>query len=132
MEEEQAHDTATEWLKTLGLQRKLRQYGGELSGGLKQRVILARTLAMGPSVFLFDEVTSALDPEWGAWVRDLMREIAKRDGIVLNVSHKINLIREISDWVIFLQDGVLVEQGPPEEVIDHPASDQLRLFLLCS
>ena len=132
LDKQKARSIAIEWLTVLGLQGKLNRYPRELSGGLKQLVVLGRTLAMNPDLFLFDEVTSALDPEWTAWVRDLMLEIAKQGGIVVNVSHKINLVREISDWVIFMNDGSLVEQGKPTEVLDYPKSEQLRLFLSCS
>lgn len=132
MQKEEARLIAIEWLKALGLQGQLKHHAKELSGGMKQRVVLARTLAMNPRVLLFDEVTSALDPEWSAWVRDLMRELASQGTIVLNVSHKINLVREVSDWVVFLNHGALVEQGAPQEVLGNPKSEQLRLFLACS
>jgi ABC-type polar amino acid transport system ATPase subunit len=129
---EEARSMATEWLETFGISGQAKRYGKELSGGLKQRVTLARTLAMNPTVILFDEVTSALDPEWSALVRDLMRELANQGKIVLNVSHKMNLVREVSDWVIFLNRGHLIEQGLPTEVLTNPKSEQLELFLSCS
>jgi ABC-type polar amino acid transport system ATPase subunit len=132
MTKEESKATALSWLKVLGLEGQSKKYSRQLSGGLKQRVVLARTLALDPKVLLLDEVTSALDPEWSAWLRDLMIELAGQGKIVINVSHKINLVREISDWVVFLDQGALVEQGAPGEILGDPKSEQLRLFLSCS
>lgn len=132
MSPEEANAAATQWLKAVGLVDKATRHAKELSGGLRQRVVLARTLAMRPRVVLLDEVTSALDPEWSAWVRDLIRELARAEAIVVQVSHRLNLVREVSDHVIFLHRGRVLEEGPPAQLFASPQSRELCLFLSCS
>jgi polar amino acid transport system ATP-binding protein len=101
----------------------------QLSGGLRQRVVLARAFALRPRALLLDEVTSALDPEWTDRVRHIVREFADKGGAVISVSHRFNLIRRLSDWVAYMSGGEIVEQGRPEHVLDSPKDAGLRIFL---
>jgi polar amino acid transport system ATP-binding protein len=116
-------------LARVGLSDKLEQYPERLSGGQQQRVAIARALAMEPHVMLFDEVTSALDPELVKEVLDTMRELAEEGMTMLVVTHEIGFAKEVGDQVVFMDGGVIVEQGAPEQVLDHPREERTQRFL---
>ena len=118
-----------ELLGQVGLEDKIDEYPSRLSGGQQQRVAIARALAMKPKLMLFDEVTSALDPELVKDVLDVMRELAKEGMTMLVVTHEIGFAREVADEVIFMDEGVIVEQGPPKQVIDNPQHERTKRFL---
>ncbi|WP_395111546.1 amino acid ABC transporter ATP-binding protein [Actinomadura sp. SCN-SB] len=125
----EAERTAREVLERVGLADKLASYPARLSGGQQQRVAIARSLAMGPEVMLFDEPTSALDPELVGDVLGVMRELAEDGMTMLVVTHEMSFAREVADRVVFMDDGVIVEEGPPSQVIDAPRHDRTRAFL---
>ena len=104
------------------------QGGTNVSGGQKQRIAIARALAMEPDVMLFDEPTSALDPEMIGEVTNLMREIANEGMTMIVVSHEMNFVKNVATRVIFLENGKIIEDGPPKEVFNHPKSDRVREF----
>jgi polar amino acid transport system ATP-binding protein len=116
-------------LERVGLSDKLDQYPERLSGGQQQRVAIARALAMEPHVMLFDEVTSALDPELVKEVLDTMRELAREGMTMLVVTHEMGFAREVGDQVVFMDGGVIVERGKPAEVLDNPREERTRRFL---
>ena len=116
-------------LERVGLADKLDQYPERLSGGQQQRVAIARALAMEPNVMLFDEVTSALDPELVKEVLDTMRELAEEGMTMLVVTHEMGFAREVGDQVVFMDGGVIVEQGKPADVLDSPREERTRKFL---
>jgi ABC-type polar amino acid transport system ATPase subunit len=120
---------ATELLKRVGLGDKLDQYPERLSGGQQQRVAIARALAMDPHVMLFDEVTSALDPELVKEVLDVMRELADEGMTMLVVTHEMGFAKEVGDQVVFMDGGVIVEQGKPADVLDNPREERTKKFL---
>ena len=120
---------ATALLERVGLADKLDQYPERLSGGQQQRVAIARALAMDPHVMLFDEVTSALDPELVKEVLDVMRELAAEGMTMIVVTHEMGFAREVGDQVVFMDDGVIVEQGKPAEVLDNPREERTKQFL---
>jgi polar amino acid transport system ATP-binding protein len=126
---EEAEAKATELLKRVGLADKLDQYPERLSGGQQQRVAIARALAMDPHLMLFDEVTSALDPELIKEVLDVMRELAGEGMTMVIVTHEMGFARDAGDRIIFLDGGVIVEQGPPAEVLDNPSQERTKRFL---
>ncbi len=126
-EEAQAKGTAL--LERVGLGDKLSQYPERLSGGQQQRVAIARALAMEPKVMLFDEVTSALDPELVKEVLDTMRELASEGMTMLVVTHEMGFARDVGDQVVFMDGGVIVEQGKPSEVLDNPREARTQQFL---
>ena len=105
------------------------RYPAQLSGGQQQRVAIARALAMDPKLMLFDEPTSALDPELVGEVLDVMRRLAADGMTMVVVTHEIGFAREVGDIVVFMDDGVVVEAGPPEQVFDHPRHERTRSFL---
>ena len=125
----EARAKATELLERVGLGDKLEQYPERLSGGQQQRVAIARALAMDPHVMLFDEVTSALDPELVKEVLDTMRELAEEGMTMIVVTHEIGFAREVADRVIFMDGGVIVEEGPPAEVLENPKEERTQQFL---
>jgi ABC-type polar amino acid transport system ATPase subunit len=126
----QAEARAHELLAQVGLEEKAKQYPHQLSGGQQQRVAIARALMMNPHVMLFDEVTSALDPELVGEVLIVMRDLANEMGMtMLVVTHEMQFAREVGDCVIFMDDGKIVEQGKPEEVLDRPREERTRRFL---
>jgi len=126
---QQARDKARELLTKVGLADKAEAYPSQLSGGQQQRVAIARALAMEPKVMLFDEVTSALDPELVGEVLGVMKGLA-RDGMTMFVvTHEMAFAREVADRVVFMADGEIVEQGPPSEIFGNPRSERLRNFL---
>jgi polar amino acid transport system ATP-binding protein len=120
---------ATALLERVGLSDKLGQYPERLSGGQQQRVAIARALAMDPQVMLFDEVTSALDPELVKEVLDTMRELAAEGMTMLVVTHEMEFAKEVGDQVVFMDGGVIVEQGKPADVLDHPREERTKKFL---
>ena len=128
---QQAHDRALELLERVGLSEKAASYPGELSGGQQQRVAIARALAMNPDIMLFDEPTSALDPEMVGEVLAVMKELAAEGMTMVVVTHEMGFAREVSDRVIFMADGVIVEEGPPEQVFDSPKEPRTKDFLNC-
>ena len=126
---EESEAKATALLERVGLGDKLGQYPERLSGGQQQRVAIARALAMEPHVMLFDEVTSALDPELVKEVLDTMRELAAEGMTMLVVTHEMGFAREVGDQVVFMDGGAIVEQGKPTDVLDNPQEERTRRFL---
>jgi ABC-type polar amino acid transport system ATPase subunit len=120
---------AHELLKRVGLEDKARSYPHQLSGGQQQRVAIARALMMSPHVMLFDEVTSALDPELVAEVLVVMRDLARDGMTMLVVTHEMQFARDVGDHLIFMDGGKIVEEGKPADVLDHPKADRTRRFL---
>jgi ABC-type polar amino acid transport system ATPase subunit len=125
----EAEQRARELLSRVGLSEKARQYPHQLSGGQQQRVAIARALMMEPHVMLFDEVTSALDPELVGEVLIVMRDLARAGMTMLVVTHEMQFARQVGDRVVFMDDGRIVEQGAPEEVLDRPREERTRRFL---
>jgi polar amino acid transport system ATP-binding protein len=124
-----AEEKARELLRRVGLSDKADEYPERLSGGQQQRVAIARALSMDPQVMLFDEVTSALDPELIKEVLDVMRELASEGMTMIVVTHEIGFARDVATDVVFMDEGVIVEQGPPAQVIDAPSQDRTKKFL---
>jgi polar amino acid transport system ATP-binding protein len=125
----EARSKGNELLERVGLGDKLAEYPERLSGGQQQRVAIARALAMDPHVMLFDEVTSALDPELVKEVLDVMRELAEEGMTMIVVTHEIGFAKEVADRVIFMDAGVIVEEGPPAQVLESPREERTRRFL---
>ncbi len=126
---EQVIREAKELLKKVGLEDKENEYPSRLSGGQQQRVAIARALAMNPQILFFDEPTSALDPEITAGILKILRSLAEEKMTMIIVTHEIEFARKVADRVIFMDGGVIVEQGSPEEVIDHPRNERTKTFL---
>jgi polar amino acid transport system ATP-binding protein len=126
---EEARSKGTALLERVGLAEKLNEYPERLSGGQQQRVAIARALAMDPHVMLFDEVTSALDPELVKEVLDVMRELAEEGMTMIVVTHELGFAREVGDQVVFMDEGVIVEQGAPPQVLDTPREERTKKFL---
>ena len=120
---------AMELLRTIGLEEKAAAYPSQLSGGQKQRVAIVRTLAMNPKVILFDEPTSALDPEMVGEVLDVMKDLAKKGMTMVVVTHEMGFAREVSNRVLFMDEGVIAEEGTPAEIFDNPKCERLQSFL---
>lgn len=129
MTKDEANKKADELLVKVGLADKADSYPAQLSGGQKQRIAIARALAMNPEVILFDEPTSALDPEMVGEVLQLMKELAEEGMTMVVVTHEMGFAREVASRVMFMSDGVIVEQAPPEEFFSNPKSDRLKEFL---
>jgi polar amino acid transport system ATP-binding protein len=125
----EAETVARANLDRVGLSEKITAYPAQLSGGQQQRVAIARALSMDPAVMLFDEPTSALDPELVGDVLTVMRKLALDGMTMLVVTHEMAFAREVADRVVFMDGGVIVEQGPPAEVIGNPAQERTRVFL---
>lgn len=125
----EAERVAIENLELVGLDDKVDFYPAQLSGGQQQRVAIARALAMDPHVMLFDEATSALDPELVRGVLDVMKKLAKGGMTMIVVTHEMGFARDVADHVVFMDEGVVHEQGTPEEVFDHPTSERTKDFL---
>ncbi len=129
MGQEEADETARALLQRIGLLDKASAYPSQLSGGQKQRIAIVRALAMKPQLMLFDEPTSALDPEMVGEVLDVMTDLA-RDGMTMAVvTHEMGFAREMGDRLLFMDEGRIVEQGPPEELFARPKSERLQSFL---
>jgi polar amino acid transport system ATP-binding protein len=126
---EEATAKAHELLARVGLSDKADEYPDRLSGGQQQRVAMARALAMDPYVMLFDEVTSALDPELIKEVLDVMRELAAEGMTMIVVTHEIGFARDVANDVVFMDEGVIVEEGPVRRVIDAPREERTKRFL---
>jgi polar amino acid transport system ATP-binding protein len=129
MAKPQARALAAGLLDKVGLADNAAQYPATLSGGQQQRVAIARALAMQPKVMLFDEVTSALDPELVGEVLIVMRRLAEEGMTMIIVTHEIHFARDVGDRIIFMDGGVIVEQGPPGQTLASPSSERLKLFL---
>jgi polar amino acid transport system ATP-binding protein len=128
----EAEAIASGWLDRVGLGHRRDHYPSQLSGGQQQRVAIARAIAMNPKVMLFDEVTSALDPELAAEVLNVVRELARDGMTMLLVTHEMRFAHEVSDRVIFMDHGVIAEQGPPKEMFRAPRTERLTAFLKSS
>ena len=126
---EEAERIALQQLERVGLADRADYLPSQLSGGQQQRVAIARALAMDPHVMLFDEATSALDPELVRGVLDVMRELAEAGMTMVVVTHEMGFARDVADRVIFMEGGVVVEEGTPEEVFDHPKHNRTKDFL---
>ncbi len=126
---EEAQKLAKEIIQRVGLSDKLDVYPSKLSGGQQQRVAIARALAMEPEIMLFDEPTSALDPELVGEVLAVMKGLAKQGMTMLCVTHEMGFAREVADRVVFMADGMLLEEGTPQEVFDHPKNEKAINFL---
>jgi ABC-type polar amino acid transport system ATPase subunit len=125
----EANARATGLLERVGLPEKAKSYPHQLSGGQQQRVAIARALMMNPHVMLFDEVTSALDPELVGEVLIVMRDLAREGMTMLVVTHEMQFAREVGDWLVFMDEGRIVEQGKPEQVLSNPTEQSTRRFL---
>ena len=125
----EANAKAEELLKRVGLADRAGAYPSQLSGGQKQRIAIVRALCMEPEVMLFDEPTSALDPEMVGEVLDVMKELAADGMTMICVTHEMGFAREVADRVIFMDGGVIIEQGTPEEIFTAPKSERLQSFL---
>ena len=124
-----ASQRAMNLLDRVGLADRAEAYPSQLSGGQKQRIAIVRSLCMEPDVLLFDEPTSALDPEMVGEVLDVMKQLAAEGMTMVVVTHEMGFAREVSDRVLFMADGALIEEGTPEEIFDNPKSDRLKDFL---
>ena len=129
MSEAEAEKKAMELLTRVGLAEKADVYPAQLSGGQKQRVAIARSLAMNPKAILFDEPTSALDPEMVGEVLDVMKALAKDGMTMVVVTHEMGFARDVADRVLFMSDGVITEEGTPEQIFDNPQQERTKAFL---
>jgi polar amino acid transport system ATP-binding protein len=126
---DEAEGKAQALLSRVGLVDKMDEYPARLSGGQQQRVAIARALSMDPKVMLFDEVTSALDPELVKEVLDVMRELADEGMTMIVVTHELGFARDVADHVVFMDEGLIVEEGPPARILDSPAEERTKRFL---
>ena len=126
---EEARENAMKLLARVGLPDKADAFPGQLSGGQKQRIAIARSLAMNPDVMLFDEPTSALDPEMVGEVLDLMKELAEDGMTMVVVTHEMGFAKEVANRVLFMDEGIILEQGSPTEIFTSPKSPRLKDFL---
>ena len=126
---QEAEAKAHELLASVGLSEKWNNYPGSLSGGQQQRVAIARALAMGPALMLFDEPTSALDPEMVGDVLNVMRKLAREGMTMIIVTHEMGFAREVADRVVFIDGGVIIEQGPPSQLFNNPQHQRTIAFL---
>jgi general L-amino acid transport system ATP-binding protein len=124
-----AETIAMELLERVGIPEQAQKYPGQLSGGQQQRVAIARSLAMQPKIMLFDEPTSALDPEMIKEVLDVMKQLALSGMTMLVVTHEMSFAREVADRMVFFDQGLIVEQGTPEQIFTDPKEDRTKLFL---
>ncbi|AEB14416.1 MULTISPECIES: amino acid ABC transporter ATP-binding protein [Treponema] len=131
LSQNQADEKAMELLERIGLADKADVYPSTLSGGQKQRIAIVRSLAMSPKVMLFDEPTSALDPEMVGEVLSVMKELAKGGMTMVVVTHEMGFAREVADRVVFMEDGIVAEEGTPSQIFDSPKSERLKKFLNC-
>ena len=127
--EEEANAEAMKLLERVGLADRAQAYPSQLSGGQKQRIAIVRALCMKPDVMLFDEPTSALDPEMVGEVLEVMKELAEENMTMVVVTHEMGFAREVGDKVLFLEDGIIMEQGTPDEIFNHPKTERLQNFL---
>lgn len=131
LSQNQADEKAMELLERIGLADKADVYPSTLSGGQKQRIAIVRSLAMSPKVMLFDEPTSALDPEMVGEVLSVMKELAKGGMTMVVVTHEMGFAREVADRIVFMEDGIVAEEGTPSQIFDSPKSERLKKFLNC-
>ena len=124
-----AEEKALQLLERVGLKDRANAYPIQLSGGQKQRVAIVRALAMEPEVMLFDEPTSALDPEMVGEVLDVMKDLAREGMTMVVVTHEMGFAREVGNRVLFMADGMLIEQGAPKDIFENPQSPRLQDFL---
>jgi ABC-type polar amino acid transport system ATPase subunit len=124
-----AEKLGLEFLRSVGMEDKAGEYPSRLSGGQQQRAGIARALAVEPQVMLFDEPTSALDPEWVSEVLDVIKRIAARGMTMILVSHEMRFVNEVASRVLLLDGGVIIEEGTPKEVFNHPRNERTRAFL---
>ena len=129
MKQEEADETALQLLRRVGLEEKADAYPNQLSGGQKQRIAIVRALAMNPEVMLFDEPTSALDPEMVGEVLSVMKELAADGMTMVVVTHEMGFAREVGNRVLFMADGKLLEEGPPQQIFGNPQNPRLKDFL---
>lgn len=129
VDKEEADKTASDLLKKVGLYDKANVYPSQLSGGQKQRVAIARALAMKPKVMLFDEPTSALDPEMVGEVLEVMKGLAREGMTMMVVTHEMGFAREVGNRVLFMDEGVIVEEGLPSQIFDNPHNQRTQAFL---
>ena len=129
VKKEEAEETATKYLKKVGLLDKAHSYPDQLSGGQQQRVAIARALCMKPKALLFDEPTSALDPEMVNEVLDVMKELANEGMTMAVVTHEMGFAREVGDRVVFVDGGIIQEEGTPEELFKNPKTERCKSFL---
>lgn len=129
MPQKEAEDAALDFLRRVGIEDKASVYPSTLSGGQKQRVAIARSLAMNPQVMLFDEPTSALDPEMVGEVLDVMKNLAKEGMTMVVVTHEMGFAKEVANRVLFMADGVILEEGTPEEIFEHPQHERTKAFI---
>ena len=129
MPQKEAEDAALDLLRRVGIEDKASVYPSTLSGGQKQRVAIARSLAMNPQVMLFDEPTSALDPEMVGEVLDVMKNLAKEGMTMVVVTHEMGFAKEVANRVLFMADGVILEEGTPEEIFPHPQHERTKAFI---
>ena len=125
----EASEVARELLRKVGLEDKMLEYPSRLSGGRQQRVAIARALAMQPKVMLFDEVTSALDPELVGEVLQVMRQLAEEGMTMMIVTHEMHFARDVGDQLLFIDEGRIVEEGLPAEILANPRSERLKAFI---
>ncbi|MBL4932863.1 MULTISPECIES: amino acid ABC transporter ATP-binding protein [Clostridium] len=116
-------------LEKVGLAEKANSYPYELSGGQQQRVAIARAMAMDPKILLFDEPTSALDPELEAEVLKVIKELAKEGMTMIVVTHNMNFARDVANKVVFMEDGIIIQEGTPEKIFNHTENDRMKRFL---
>ena len=128
-EKDRAHERGMELLERIGLKDKAKEFPDRLSGGQQQRVAIARALAMKPKYMLFDEPTSALDPEMVREVLDVIKELAEEGMAMAIVTHEMGFAREVADRVLFIDDGVVLEEGTPDEIFAHPKEERTKEFL---
>lgn len=129
LKKQEAEEKALDLLNKVGLSEKAKAYPSSLSGGQKQRVAIARALAMEPALMLFDEPTSALDPEMVKEVLDVMKDLARSGMTMAVVTHEMGFAREVADRVLFLDQGILMEEGKPSEFFQNPQTDRAKAFL---
>jgi aspartate/glutamate/glutamine transport system ATP-binding protein len=129
LSKDEAEKTARHYLEKVGIPEKANAYPSQLSGGQQQRVAIARGLAMKPKIMLFDEPTSALDPEMIGEVLDVMRELAKEGMTMVVVTHEMGFAREVADRIIFMDEGMIVEEGEPTTFFDNPKEERTRRFI---
>ena len=129
LSQEEAEERAYALLDKVGLREKAHEYPDNLSGGQQQRVAIARALSMHPKAMLFDEPTSALDPEMIKEVLDVMKDLAKEGMTMVVVTHEMGFAREVSDRVLFMDDGIIVEEGPPSQIFGNPQNERTKSFL---
>jgi amino acid ABC superfamily ATP binding cassette transporter, ABC protein len=129
MNKKESEDLALDLLEKMGLKDKANSYPASLSGGQKQRVAIARALAMKPEVMLFDEATSALDPEMVGEVLNVMKSLAKDGMTMVVVTHEMGFAKEVADKVLFMEDGIIYEEGTPKDIFENPKEQRTREFL---